>query len=225
MPVMLEERVDRLEYVFGEFLVSTNAILRRLERAQEESRREMKDFKDEMKDFKDEMKMFKDETEADRKRMNKQWGELANKMGTLVEDIVAPNISRIAEEYFHVDAIDFFAVRIKKRKAQDRSNQRDFDVIAVSEEYFIVNETKSTPRIGYIDDFIAVLKELDEYFPEYQTKTAIPVFSSLYIPENIEKYLSKHKVYALGMKDDTMTLLNFETLNGGSVTKSVDISH
>lgn len=32
------------------------------------------------------------DSRADRKAMNKRWGELANKMGTVVEDIVAPCI-------------------------------------------------------------------------------------------------------------------------------------
>jgi hypothetical protein len=31
-----------------------------------------------MHEFKDEIRSFKDEAERDRKRMNKQWGELAN---------------------------------------------------------------------------------------------------------------------------------------------------
>ena len=58
---------------------------------------EMKDFKDEMKDFKDEMKdemkdfkgemkSFKEESRQANREMNRRWGELANKMGTLVEE-------------------------------------------------------------------------------------------------------------------------------------------
>jgi len=31
-------------------------------------------------------------------RMNKQWGELSNKMGTIVEDLVYPGLRRIIEE-------------------------------------------------------------------------------------------------------------------------------
>jgi hypothetical protein len=72
--------------------------------------KEIRAFKEEMRGFKDEMRGFKDETRADRKSMNKQWGELANKMGTVVEDIVAPNIPRIAREYFHCEIIEDFSV-------------------------------------------------------------------------------------------------------------------
>ncbi len=39
------------------------------------------------------MDSFKDEMKEDRKRMNKQWGDPANRLGTLAEDVVAPNES------------------------------------------------------------------------------------------------------------------------------------
>ena len=61
----LEETMQKLayEHLNTEIMIQNNA-------------REMMDFKDEMK--------------VSRKELNKRWGELANKMGTIVEDIVAP---------------------------------------------------------------------------------------------------------------------------------------
>ena len=85
MSDIVEHRVDTLESILGQFIVDTKAAFLRLERSQTNLHQEMQDFKDEMR-------TFKDEAESDRKRMNKQWGELANKVGTAVEDIVAPNI-------------------------------------------------------------------------------------------------------------------------------------
>ena len=43
-----------------------------------------------MKDFKAFVLADIEDSRADRKAMNKRWGELANKMGTVVEDLVAP---------------------------------------------------------------------------------------------------------------------------------------
>jgi hypothetical protein len=57
-----------------------------------------------------EMHEFKDEAERDRKRMNKQRGELANKMGTLVEDIVAPNLPRVAADLLGCPCPDLFSL-------------------------------------------------------------------------------------------------------------------
>jgi cytochrome c556 len=52
-----------------------------MQASRKRSEREMADFKAEMADFKDEMR-------ADRRAMNKRWGEIANRLGTIVEDIV-----------------------------------------------------------------------------------------------------------------------------------------
>jgi len=192
----LEEKVGRLESLLGQFIINNDVALRRLETSLEA--------------FKDEMRAFKNEVNEDRKRMNKMWGELANKMGTLVEDIVAPNIAGVARRYFGAEELEDFMIRRRKRNTKDKNKVREFDVIAVWDDKVIINETKSTPRIDYINEFIDVLKEITSYFPEYRDKQIIPIFSSLYLPEDIVDYLTRNKIYAMGMNDDTMDLLNFE---------------
>ncbi|MBF0230742.1 MAG: hypothetical protein HQK63_14335 [Desulfamplus sp.] len=155
---------------------------------------------------------MKQDTEQMKKEMNKKWGELANKMGTIVEDIVAPNISDIANQYFQVDDFDFFAIRVKCKNKIDSALSREFDEIAASEEYFFVNETNSAPEIEYVDEFINALKTIYDYFPEHKEKKLVPIFSALNIPEDVKKYLTKHKIYAMAMKDDSMDLVNFGDL-------------
>ena len=89
---------------------------------------------------------------------------------------------------------------------------REFDVIAMWNDKVIINETKSTPKIEYINEFMNVLKEIEDYFPEYKVKEIIPIFSSLYLSDEVVKYLTKKKIYAMALKDDTMDLLNFEKI-------------
>jgi len=204
------QRVDRLEQVMIELAEQSKITQREVARLSTE----MLEFKEEMRAFKEEMREFKRE-------MNKRWGELANKMGTLVEDIVAPNISGIAKEYFGCKELDFFGIRIRKKNTKDASKVREFDVIAVCDDKVIINETKSNPKIEYINEFINVLKEIYDYFPEYKDKKIIPIFSSLYIPEDLVTYLTKNRIYAMAMKDDTMDLLNFEQVVD-DVKKSVE---
>jgi hypothetical protein len=181
----------KLESLLGQFIVNTDVALRRLEAS---------------------LEAFKEEMNEDRKKMYKMWGELANKMGTLVEDIVAPNIPRIAKEYFGAEELDFFGVRISKRNVKDRSKMREFDVIAMWNDKVIINETKSTPKVEYINEFMNVLREIEDYFPEYKGKEIIPIFSSLYLSDEIVKYLTKKRIYAMALRDDTMDLLNFEKI-------------
>jgi hypothetical protein len=144
----------------------------------------------------------------DRQHWNKRWGELAQKMGTIAEDIVAPNLPRIARVHFGCQDLEDFMVRRKVKNKQDPSKRREFDVIAVCADKVLINETKSTPSVEAINDFIKALEEVTAYFPEYQGKTIIPIFASLYLDDDLVNYLTKKRIYALAMGDETMELLN-----------------
>jgi len=217
----VKDRVDNLEKTLEEYIrnvgnsqMQTEKELREFKDEMSEFKDEMCEFKDEMSDFKDEMRAFKEEMREDRKKAFKQWGEIANKMGTLAEDIVAPCVREIARQYFGCDDEEDFMVRRFKRKAKDKGKRREFDVIAVYDTVVIIVEVKSTPRVPYIDDFIAVLKELYEYFPEYKGKMLVPVFASFYLPGEGIAYLTKNGIYAMATKEDMMDLINFEGVTG-----------
>jgi len=175
---------------------------------------EMRGFKDEMGEFKDEMSEYKDWSKKQIVIMNRQWGDLANKLGTVVEDIVLPNIPRIAEVYFECKELDYIAVRVKKRSVTDRSRRKEFDAIAVCRGIFILNETKSSPELRDVDKLVEFVesRELFDYFPEYKEYRICPVFSSLYLDDSFVEYLSRKGVYALTMKDDTMEIVNFDSI-------------
>ena len=152
------------------------------------------------------------EREKERREMNKKWGELANKMGTLVEDIVAPNIPRIARELFGIDKIVDFSVRRIIYHPTDKSRLKDFDALLIGADAVVLNETKSTVRQSYIEEFIAFIPTVFEYLPEHKGKRVIPVFSSLYIPEHFVRYLTANKIYAMAMGDETMEILNYNDI-------------
>lgn len=237
-----KQKVDRLERIFGQYMSQTNdviidmkAMMQRLEdmsadmkrqaeldRQQAEENRE-RDWQQAEQNLERIWQKAEQNRERDRlqseqnrkqdiKEWNKRWGELANRLGTVVEDIVAPNLPRIAKEYFQCGEIDDVMVRRWIRSKKDRSKRREFDVIVVAGETVILNETKSTATVEYINHFLDVLPEVLDYFPEYQGKTIIPVFASLYMREDLIAYLTKHQVYAMTMGDETMELVNFQEL-------------
>jgi hypothetical protein len=187
-------------------MTQTNAVIAHLEQM--------------MEDMKRQAELDRQQAEQnrlqDRREWNKRWGELANRLGTIPEDIVAPNLPRIAKEYFQCEEIDDVIVRRWVRNKKDRSKRREFDVIVVAGDTVILNETKATPKIEYIDQFLKVLPEITDYFPEYQGKRIIPVFASLYLQNDIINYLTRHTVYAMAMGDETMGIVNFQELNPDS---------
>ena len=204
MSTALEPRVSDLEVSLKELAYAQL----RTERSLEELANELKDFKNEMKDFKNEMRMFKDESMRQSREANRRWGELANRLGTIVEDIVAPNIPGIMARYFGVAEPDLLLVRPRKRHPLDLERRREFDVIAVAGNTVFLNETKSRLRQQDIVAFAENHREIVEYFPEYANHTIVPIMSSLYLTVDLVALLTRHGIYALAMSNDTMELLN-----------------
>ncbi|MBI1930164.1 hypothetical protein HYR99_38675 [Candidatus Poribacteria bacterium] len=110
-------------------------------------------------------------------------------------------------------------VRRKVRNKRERSKRQEFDVIAVGEEQIIINETKSRPEVKDVDEFIDLLGEVKDYFPEYTGKRIIPIFASLYMDESLVKYLTRRKIYAMVMSDETMGIVNFQQVNESGTTQ------
>ena len=178
---------------------------------------EMLEFKNEMKDFKDEMREFKIEVNEDRKRMNKQWGELANKMGTIVEDIVAPAIGPVVRKYFNCDPEEI-AIRIKRKK---NGLKDEFDAICVCKDKVFLFEVKSTPRPEYVFDFKNKKKDnFLKLFPEHKDKELVLIFASLRLEEDILNLLTKQKILGMAYREwEYMDILNFSNVYGECFSK------
>ena len=117
------------------------------------------------------MDTFKDEMRADRREMNKKWGDLANNMGTIVEDIIYPGFRGILRSSFDVEA-EFLAQRIRVRHPKDRKRLREFDIIAFAGDQLFLNETKSYIRREYLEAFVANKEEIFDYLPHLRRQDA-----------------------------------------------------
>jgi hypothetical protein len=168
---------------------------------------EMREFKDEMRGFKDEMRGFKDESRRERQQMNKQWGDLANRLGTLVEDIVAPNLPRVAAELFSCDQPDLFAVRVIRRF---QGETREYDAIVVCPDVVLVNETKSRLLDSHVGAILEKLADLPRFFPEYAARRTVGILASLYPEPAVIRRATRKGVLVMGMGDETMEVLNPE---------------
>ncbi len=169
---------------------------------------EMKEFKDEMKEFKDEMREFKNEVRNDIRESNKRWGALANKLGTIVEDIVAPAIGPVLKKYFHCDPEEV-AIRIRRRKGDLKD---EFDAVAVCENMVFLFEVKATPKPEYVIEFKEEKTErFKKLFPEHKDKELILIFASLRLEEDIINLLTKLGIYGMAYREwEYMDILNFD---------------
>ena len=157
----VEERTDSLETILARFMTRTDAAIDRLESIVE--RREHEGTRD------------REAAARDRREMNKRWGELANKMGTVVEDIVAPSIRRLAREMFDCGELRQFWTRMSASRSDDARR------------------------------FAAFLEsgELACYFPQYRKLPIVAAFSSLSIPDDLVTYLTRRGIYAPAPSEQT----------------------
>jgi hypothetical protein len=153
----------------------------------------------------DEMREFKEESTRERQRMNRQWGDLANRLGTLVEDIVAPNLPRVASELFSCTVPDLFAVRVVRRFGGET---REYDALVVCPDVVLINETKSRLLNTHVDAIIEKLAELPRVYPEYANRRAVGILASLYPEQGVIRLATREGVLVMGMGDETMQILN-----------------
>jgi len=144
-----------------------------------------------------------------RQENNKRWGELANKLGTIVEDIIYPAFRPVIRKYFGCEPEKTF-MRLEYTN-RERGIYEEFDAVAVCEDKVFLLEVKSTPREKHIEEFKEKAKRFLQYFPEFAGKKLILIMASLSFNEDFVKQLSKAKIYAMAYREwEYMDILNFE---------------
>jgi hypothetical protein len=227
LDLVLEHRVTDLEDLMAQLVRTVD----RVDRQVEQTSRELQVFKDEMRTFKDgmqtfkdemrtskdemqtskdEMQTFKEESRQSRIEMNRKWGELANKLGTMAEDLVAPSIPRILRQVIccSPEGIQSLAVRVQRQHPAERGRSQEFDVVAVCDDYVLINETKSRLDPQIIQDFADNMPKVREFFLEYADKKFIGAIASLYVDKSLVQRGEKLGLIVLGFGTDVMQVLN-----------------
>ena len=224
----VEEKTDRLETILASFMARTEQWMARtdgsirhleriIERMEQEGARDREAAERDREAAARNREAAERDREAaarERREMNKRWGELANKMGTVVEDIVAPSVRRLAREVFNCGDMQYFGTRVSLKRSDDSSREREFDALYVGTRAVLLNETKSSPRTSDAREFAEFLRtdEFALYFPQYRELPIVPAFSSLSIPADMVTYLTRRGIYALAMGDEAMQVLNLSAV-------------
>ncbi len=197
----LEKKVDRLEKVVElfmremiDFKLWASRMIeegeKRLEEYRKENDRQIREYKEEVnrqiKEYKEEtdrkiaeyraetdrqIREHKEETRNQIRENNKRWGELANKLGTIVEDIIYPAFRPVVRKYFGCEPEKTY-MRLEYTNRQ-KDIYEEFDAVAVCEDKVFLLEVKSTPREKHIEEFKEKARRFLEYFPEFAGKKLI----------------------------------------------------
>lgn len=166
---------------------------------------EMRGFKDEMGDFKDEMRDFKDETRREHRELNRKWGDMANRLGTIVEDLVVPSLPQIIRDTFAEDIID---LSVRRRRKLPEGRSKEFDAIAVTPTLVCVNSTKATLRSPDVDRMLTEIEELRAFFPAYREVPVVGILATLAADESVVRYATKLGFLVLAVGDELMEVQN-----------------
>ncbi len=171
----------------------------------------IQEMKEDTRIFREGVKVYQDRMNKTIRDMNRRWGELANKMGTVTEDIVAPGFPLLIERHFGLSLDDISC----RRKVKDKSGNRwEFDLVARSGNIaFIVDVKSDYNRVEYLDHFTqVVLPKAAELLPDLKECKIIGCIASFRLVPYIIEKASEMGILAISLGGDYLEFCNQEVV-------------
>jgi hypothetical protein len=135
-------------------------------------------------------------------------GEMANKMGTLVEDIVSPGIATMFQQQFGRELLPYPGPRVRRIHRHDAGRMREFDYVAMDADVMLVTETKSKLRPENIPEFIGVLQEIRDYLFEADGRMVFGCLASFSLDPSLVIAGERQGLLMVGLGTGLMRVLN-----------------
>ena len=215
--INMEERLNYLDGIMAELAraqvqseiafkasgVRMDALFKKMDAESAKMKEDTAKMKEDTAKMKEDTAKMKEDT----RRMKQVWGDLANKMGTVAEDVVAPNIPRLAVEEFGFREVEDLMVRARRVSRRGEKRHREWDVVCSGPEKVMVVDVKSTPTLDKIREVPARLAEFVDFFPEYEGRELIGLFASWSIAPPLLPAISEAGLYGIAMGEDTMEIV------------------
>jgi seryl-tRNA synthetase len=140
----------------------------------------------------------------------KELGQISHRLGTLVEDLVAPSLPRVLRKMVNCPADEdvLTNVRVRRRHPTQKGKMLEIDAMADCGHYVLFNETKSQFTPEKVKAFLEKLTIVKDYFPEYQSHQIRGCIASLYLDKSLVEYASRQGLLALASGEYLMTVQN-----------------
>lgn len=130
-------------------------------------------------------------------------GDLGNKWGAFVENLVAPAAIRLfAERGIRVTRI------AQNVRQQDGDGGIEIDILASNGEYVILIEVKSTLTVQDVTDHLKRLKKFPRLFPEYRQHHIVGAVAGIEIVEEADRFAYRQGLFVIAQNGDSVTILN-----------------
>jgi len=140
----------------------------------------------------------------------KELGQISHRLGTIVEDLVAPSLPRVFREMVNCPAEEdvLINVRVRRRHPTQKGSMLEIDAMADCGNYVLFNETKSQFSPEKVKAFLEKLALVRDYFPEYQSHQIRGCIASLYLDKSLVEYATRQGLLALASGEYLMTVQN-----------------
>ena len=152
--------------------------------------------------------LFAAENRAMGARSDRQWGELANKMGTLTEVIVLPGIPTVFRTFFGEEGTVDLAVRVRRHHPVDPGRSEEYDAVASRGDVLLIAESKSTLRPEHVAEFRDKLGASREFLPEAVGKKVVGLLASFRLDPSLVAAGERQGLIMVGLGSGLLLVLN-----------------
>ena len=175
----------------------------RLQSAQLETDRILKELSAEIKETSREIKEVQKETAREIKAVNTSIGRLSNRLGEFVEEAVRPSAVRL----FRERGIDVHEVH--QNVTSDREGSAfEIDLLVVNNQDVVAIECKSNLSIDEVNEHLERLEKIKRFLPDHVNKRISGAVAGMVIPANVATYAIKKGLYVIGQNGEHLELRN-----------------
>jgi len=144
------------------------------------------------------------ETDKKIKEVSTAIGNLGNRLGEFVEEMVKPSALKL----FQQRGIKVEEIHQNIENSRIEKKHIEIDLLLVNSDDVVVIEVKSKPTISEVKEFINKLKEFKIFFIHYKDLNIYGAIAGMVIPKNVREYAIKNGLFVIVPEGDTMSIAN-----------------
>ena len=187
--------------------LETDRILKELSAEIKETSREIKENSREIKEVHKELSAEIKETQKitarEIKAVNTSIGRLSNRLGEFVEEAVRPSAVRL----FRERGIDVHEVHQNVTSNREGS-AFEIDLLVVNNQDVVAIECKSNLSIDDVNEHLERLEKIKRFLPDHVNKRISGAVAGMVIPGNVATYAIKKGLYVIGQNGEHLELRN-----------------
>ena len=156
--------------------------------------------------FQETERLLKEQSErTDQKirEVNKRMGELGNRLGGFIEEMVRPAAVRL----FRDRGIEVHEVH-RDITAERGGEAIQIDLLVVNDTDTVAIECKSHLSLDDVNEHLERMEKLKRLLPKYAGSRVLGAVAAMVIPDNVAKYAYRQGLYVIGQTGDHLIIRN-----------------